>query len=118
MVAAGHGQGRLAQRQTAGGAGSFHARRRDMHPGESSTIGDQCPDMLLLHKSPAAHVSREEGIDLLACDFGIFYGQYPGLADHVAQRNVPALSELGATHTDNGYRSHILSLPLCLAYMA
>ena len=76
------------------------------------------PDVLLLDEPAGAHVAYVKSVDLLAGDLGIPNGHHTGLSDHVAQRDIPSLSELGAAYTNYGYGSHILSLPLCLAYMA
>jgi hypothetical protein len=85
---------------------------------QAGAVCDKRPDMFLLYESAAAHIAHIESVDLLTYDLGILNGQDSGFRDHVAQRDIPSLSELGATDTNNGYRPHILSLPLCLAYMA
>jgi hypothetical protein len=89
-----------------------------MQARETSAVGDERPNVLLLDESSGTHVAHVESVDLLAGDLGILNGHHSGLSDHVAQRDIPSLSELGAAHTNYGYGSHILSLPLCLAYMA
>jgi hypothetical protein len=72
-----------------------------MQPGEACAVGDQSPDMLLLNKSPAAHIAHIEGIYLLTADLCIINGQDPCLSDHIAQRAVPSLPEPGAAHTND-----------------
>jgi hypothetical protein len=89
-----------------------------MQSRQAGAVGDQGSDMLLLYEPPAAHVAHIEGVYLLTGDLCVLNRQDPCLGDHVAQGRVPSLPELGATYTNNRYRPHILSLPLCLAYIA
>ena len=102
-----------SHRQSAGGAGRFHPRRR--YRSHAEAVGEKTGEVFLLDEESARHAADIHRVHVIRA--GVLDRSERGLQEQVAERFRPQLAEAMHPDADNGHLSHERSVLLACDFL-